>query len=65
MLQPQNSIVSLLLIFALIGLLLVRELVLAEETPHAARWLRMLNVGIAPLLIFFVFVVTVRTAMIV
>jgi hypothetical protein len=65
MVQHQNSTISLLLIFVLIGLLLARELVLTEETPSAVRWGRILNVGIVPLLICFVFIVAARTAMIV
>jgi hypothetical protein len=63
--MQQSSSTSLLLTFALIGLLLARELVLVDGTPSATSWGRILNVGIVPLLIGFAFLVAVRTAVIV
>ena len=51
---------GLMLTLALIGLLVVKELVTANEGTRSIRWGRILNVGIVPLLVSFVCIVAVK-----
>jgi hypothetical protein len=56
---------GLLLIFALIALLVIWEVLRAHGRTNTDPWVRSAVVGIVPLLITFVFIMTVRTISIV
>jgi hypothetical protein len=53
---------GVMLTLALIGLLVARELTATGDGARAIRWKRVLNVGIIPLLVSFVFIVAVQVA---
>lgn len=53
---------GVILTLALIGLLVVRELMTAREGRSALRWGRVLNIGIVPLLVSFAFILAVKVA---
>jgi hypothetical protein len=49
-----------MLTLTLIAFLVAREMVSARRDAHAIRWVRVLNVGVLPLAISFLFVAAVK-----